>query len=76
MTAVSRDPQALTDRHYKRHPALSLAYFFFAFLAPDFLAELPDDFFALPPVSDFDLAFADFDAEDFLAPLPFLAGSD
>jgi hypothetical protein len=51
-----------------------LAYFFFAFLAPDFLAEPPDDFFALPPESDFD--FADFEAEDFLAPLPFLAGSD
>ena len=34
---------------------------------PDFLAELP--------VVDFDWALADFDAEDFLAPLPFFAFS-
>lgn len=52
------------------------SYFFFAFLAPDFLAELPEDFFAPPLESDFDLAFADFEAVDFLEPLPFLAGSD
>ena len=44
-----------------------MGYFFLDFLAPDFLVELTDDFFALPPESDFDLAFADFDAEDFLA---------
>lgn len=52
------------------------SYFFFAFLASDFLAELPEDFFAPPPEFDFDLAFADFDAEDFLGPLPFFAGAD
>ena len=34
---------------------------------PDFLAELPE--------ADFDLALADFDAEDFLAPLPFFTFS-
>ena len=52
-----------------------LTYFFFGFLALDFLAELRDDFFALLLESDFDLAFPDFDAEDFLAPLPFFAFS-
>ena len=49
------------------------AYFFFAFLAPDFLPEPVADLFALLPESDFD--FADFDADGFLAPLPFLAFS-
>jgi hypothetical protein len=53
--------------------AFCLAYFFFGFLAPDFLAELPDDFFALLLDSDFNLAFADFEAEDFLEPLPFFS---
>ena len=44
------------------------SYFFFAFLAPDF--------FAPPPEFDFDLVFADFEAVDILAPLPFFAGAD
>ena len=54
-----------------------LAYFFFDFLVPDFFPPEDldaDDFFALLPESDFDLAFPDFEAEDFLAPLPFLDG--
>jgi len=39
----------------------------------DFLLFL-DDFLAVLLALDFD--FADFDAEDFLGPLPFLAGAD
>jgi hypothetical protein len=34
---------------------------------------LAPDFLAAPPEAAFDLAFADFDADDFLVPLPFLA---
>ena len=34
---------------------------------------MPDDFFA--PPAELDLAFADFDTEVFLAPLPFLTGA-
>ena len=48
-------------------------FLFFGFFAPDFLAEPLYDFFALLPELDFDLAFADFDADDFLTPLSFLA---
>ncbi len=52
------------------------AYFFFDFLAPDFLPPEDldaDDFFEPPLGSDFNLAFADFEAEDFLEPLPFFS---
>ena len=49
---------AVIDRRYRGE--CFFAYFFFDFLVLDFL---------LPPESGFD--FADFEAEDFLAPLPF-----
>ena len=52
------------------------AYFFFDFLAPDFLppGDLDaDDFFEPIMDSDFNLACADFEAEDFLEPLPFFS---
>ena len=52
------------------------AYFFFDFLAPDFLppGDLDaDDFFEPIMDSDFNLAFADFEAEDFLESLPFFS---
>jgi hypothetical protein len=47
---------------------------FFAFLAADFLAEPPGDFFAVLPDLDFD--FFDFSAEAFFDLLPFLAAAD
>ena len=52
------------------------AYFFFAFLAVDFLPpeDLDADAFFEPIMdSDFNLAFADFEAEDFLESLPFFS---
>ncbi len=65
MTAEWRRFRRSQRRHCK-WGARVFAYFFCGFLAPDFLAEPPDDFFAVLRQRDF--AFFDF--------LPFLAGAD
>lgn len=63
---------AVIDAPLQRR-AFCLTYFFFAFFTADFLLFL-DDFLAV--LLELDFEFADFDAENFLGPLPFLAGSD